>query len=438
MQPNILYIHSHDTGRYSQPYGHAIPTPRLQQLAEQGILFRQAFCAAPTCSPSRAALLTGRWPHCCGMLGLTHRGFGLTDDDYSPHLVNTLKAAGYASALVGVQHVSRVSTSIGYDEVLTVQRDQPHHVAAAAVDYIIRQSTVSPGRPFFLDVGFGETHRGFRAPGPDEDARYTLPPAPLPDTPQTRADMAAFKASARHLDTSIGMVLDALETAGVSENTLVIATTDHGIAFPGMKCNLTDHGIGVMLMIRGPSGFDGGRVVDSLVSQIDIFPTVCEVAGIDRPEWLQGKSLLPLLKEEVEQINDSIFAEINFHAAYDPQRCVRTPRWKYIRRFDDRGTQVVMNCDGSPSKDCWVEQGWRERLVAGEQLYDLVFDPNESCNLVERSEYAPLLENMRQRLARWMEATDDPLLQGPLIPPPGCKLNNPDGLEVEGEPACQW
>ncbi len=77
--PNILYLHSHDTGRYVQPYGHAIPTPNIQRLAEQGVLFRKAFCAAPTCSASRACLLTGQYAHSNGMLGLAHRGFSLRD-----------------------------------------------------------------------------------------------------------------------------------------------------------------------------------------------------------------------------------------------------------------------------------------------------------------------------------------------------------------------
>jgi arylsulfatase A-like enzyme len=97
--PNILYIHSHDTGRYVQPYGHAIPTPHVQQLAEEGILFRQAFCAAPTCSASRAALLTGQYPHSNGMLGLAHRGFSLRN--YHQHMVYTLDQLGYHSILIG-------------------------------------------------------------------------------------------------------------------------------------------------------------------------------------------------------------------------------------------------------------------------------------------------------------------------------------------------
>src|SRR5579884_3672098 len=102
-RPNILYIHSHDTGRYLQPYGHPVPTPNLQKLASEGVLFRQAFSAAPTCSPSRASLLTGQCPHRNGMLGLAHRGFAMTD--YRRHILYTLRDAGYTSVLAGLQHI---------------------------------------------------------------------------------------------------------------------------------------------------------------------------------------------------------------------------------------------------------------------------------------------------------------------------------------------
>src|SRR5579884_4288160 len=104
-RPNILYMHSHDTGRYVQPYGYAIPTPNIQRLAEEGVLFRRAFCTAPTCSPSRASLLTGQYAHCCGMLGLVNRGFELAHPER--HLAHTLRAAGYRTILMGVQHVVR-------------------------------------------------------------------------------------------------------------------------------------------------------------------------------------------------------------------------------------------------------------------------------------------------------------------------------------------
>lgn len=105
MRPNIVYLNSHDTGRYVAPYGHAVATPRIQQLAEEGVLFRRAFSASPTCSPSRAALLTGRYPHEVGMLGLSHRGFSLRDP--REHLCHALRDAGYRTALAGIQHVAR-------------------------------------------------------------------------------------------------------------------------------------------------------------------------------------------------------------------------------------------------------------------------------------------------------------------------------------------
>src|ERR1700683_2943868 len=104
MPPNILYIHSHDTGRYVQPYGHAIPTPNIQWLADQGVMFRNAFCAAPSCSGSRAALLTGSYWHRNGMRGLAPRGFSL--NDYGQHMVRTLSDAGYHAEMIGEQHVS--------------------------------------------------------------------------------------------------------------------------------------------------------------------------------------------------------------------------------------------------------------------------------------------------------------------------------------------
>jgi len=421
-RPNILYIHSHDTGRYVQPYGHAVPTPNIQRLAEGGVLFRQAFCANPTCSPSRASLLTGKWAHSCGMLGLVNRGFSMSD--YSQHIVHTLRdGAGYHSVLGGLQHVAPDPAQIGYDRILEGERS-PEKVVSRTVDFL----KDAPSQPFFLDVGFFVTHREFPEPGPDEDPRYCLLPAPIPDTPENRYDMAAYKASARILDNSIGTVLDALDENGLAENTLVICTTDHGLAFPGMKCNLTDHGIGVMLIMRGPGGFTGGKVCDAMVSHIDVLPTICDLLDIAVPGGVQGSSMMPLIRGEMESIHEEIFAEVNYHAAYEPQRAVRTQRWKYIRRYSDRQKPVLPNCDGGPTKDVWMQHGWQDQYVAPEQLYDLIFDPNETHNLVDDSTVASVLEDMRHRLDQWMDETDDPLLDGPVPPDPGAQLNDPASI----------
>jgi N-sulfoglucosamine sulfohydrolase len=313
---------------------------------------------------------------------------------------------------------------IGYDRILDAQGRGGPARTDAAVDFL----NSSPHEPFFMSVGFSETHRVYLEPGEDEDPRYCQPPAPLPDTPETRYDMASFKATARVLDDCMGRVLDALDHNGLGENTLVICTTDHGIAFPGMKCSLTDHGIGIMLLMRGPSGFQGGVVNDALVSHIDLFPTICDVVGIETPEWVQGTSIMPLVRGEADEVNDAIYADVTYHAAYEPKRCIRTKRFKYIRRFDGRTSPVLPNCDDSVSKDVWMKAGWAQRPPAEESLYDLVFDPNEAHNLVADPRYEGALREMRQRLQAWMEETDDALLKGPIAPPPSTRNNDPNGL----------
>lgn len=426
--PNILYLHSHDTGRYIQPYGHQIPTPNMQLLADQGLLFRQAFSAAPTCSASRASLLTGRWPHSNGMNGLAHRGWALEDN--GQHIVNTLRGAGYWSALVGEQHVSEDPGVLGYDHVVEIDTHHVDEVAPAAVA-LLRDR---PSRPFFLSIGFFETHREFFEPTSVRDALYSLPPENLPDTPQTRREMASYKTSARSLDQGVGAVLNALDEHDLDDDTLVILTTDHGLAFPGAKATLTDRGLGVLLIMRGPGGFHGGRVHDGLVSQIDLYPTICELLGIDRPPWLQGRSLMPLVRRERPDVNDAIFAEMTYHAAYEPQRAIRTKRWKYIRRFDDRALPVLPNIDDGPSKDLLIAHGLADRPVAREALHDLIFDPAEAHNLAADPQYADVVAGLRAQLEAWMRDTADPLVDGPIPPPPGAVLNSQDQRSAADAP----
>jgi arylsulfatase A-like enzyme len=426
-KPNIIYIHSHDTGRYIEPYGHAVPTPNLQKFAEQGVLFRQNFCINPTCSPSRAALLTGSFPHENGMLGLAHRGFSL--HDYGQHLLHTLRKAGYLSIQTGTQHIAMPKDDLqpwqisGYDRHV----GEGHCGRAGAIEILENL----PEEPFFMAVGFGDTHRPF--PPLEEspyDPKYTLPPAPLPDNQETREDMARFKASALILDRKIGDILDALDRSGQADNTLVICTTDHGIPHPRMKCNLEDSGIGVMLLMRGPGGFSGGKVVDSMVSHLDIFPTACDLAGVEQPEWLRGKSLLPLVNREVEHLHDTLFFEVNFHAAYEPLRAARTDRYKYIRRFETREKSVLVNCDKGESKDSWMDHDWQNRRTSQESLFDLCFDPNEMNNLINQPEHQDVLADMRKRLDAWMQETNDPLLKGALQAPEGANINSSDDLGV--------
>ncbi len=425
--PNILYIHSHDTGRYVQPYGFQVPTPNIQLLADQGVLFREAFCAAPTCSGSRASLLTGQYCHNNGMFGLAHRGWAL--NDYRQHLVHPLREAGYRSVLIGEQHISEDPLTIGYDEVIEVDTTAATDVAPIAIEAIS-----SAQEPFFLSVGFFETHRNFSAPTSVRDTLYSLPPQNLPDTEETREDMAAFKASARSLDQGIGAVLHGLHRCGLTESTLILCTTDHGLAFPNAKATLYDRGTGVMMIMRGPGGFTGGKVVDAMVSHLDVYPTLCEVAGVDNPPWVQGTSLLPLVDGRKDSLHDQIFTEMTFHAAYQPQRALRTERWKYIRRFHDHPHPVLANCDDSATKELLLKRGWDRQHIAREQLFDLTLDPNEVHDLSGSPDHATQRETLRRRLEEWMIATEDPLLDGPVDPPAGALVNDISQLSPSDPP----
>ena len=373
-----------------QPYGNAIPTPNIQWLADQGVMFRNAFCAAPSCSGSRAALLTGSYCHNNGMMGLAHRGFSL--HDYDQHIVHTLSEAGYHCELIGEQHVSVDPSILGYDVVHDVADTNVSSVAPAAIE------TLSGGipEPFFLSVGFFETHRSFFAPSSVRDRVYSLPPPFLPDTPEIRQDVAAYKASARSLDQGIGSVLNALHETGLDRNTLVICTTDHGLAFPTAKASLLDRGIGVMLIMRGP-GMPPGVAHDELVSQIDMFPTVCEVAGIDPPPWLAGRSLVATRRRR-RTARHAL-------ARSSPSSPITPPTNPSGRSAPSASSTsgalttipfpVLPNCDDSPSKEAYLARGWAQRAVARESLHDLFFNPGEGRNLIGVADYAPIASELR-------------------------------------------
>ena len=482
---NILYIHSHDTGRYISPYGHKVETPNLQRLAEEGVLFRQAFCGNPTCSASRSVLLTGMYAHSNGMLGLAHRGFAM--NDYNQHLVRLLKKHGYATALSGVQHEAHDEAGddsnadggrhhgkdgsrtagrkaweiIGYDQYLA----EPAKAHLGAADFLAKRT--QGDKPFFLAVGFFETHREFPVEHPAVDARYVAPPAPLPDTSAVREDMARYLEMARTYDQKVGHVLNALDKAGLRESTLVISTTDHGIAFPAMKCNLTDAGIGIMLIMRGPRGFTGGKVIDSMVSHVDVAPTLFEVLGFPREAQFQGVSFLPQVQDAAAGGSPStstgtagtgaasgtqgavpktpgaprtaLFAEVNYHASEEPMRCVRTDRYKYIRRYPihtdaAKDTPVLANCDDSFSKDCWLDAGWEHFRRGREELYDLILDPNERNNLAESTAHGEVRADLRRRLDAWMAETSDPLADRHLPLPEKAIVNAPNARSPKERP----
>ncbi|MFV0240785.1 MAG: sulfatase [Lacrimispora sphenoides] len=432
---NVLYIHTHDSGRVLSPYGYKVPTPNMESFSRTAAVFRNAYCAGPTCSPSRAAMLTSTYPHQNGMLGLAQRGFTM---DYSKHLVHYLNGNGYYTALCGIQHEAGWyldrklgAAEIGYQEELTT--DNSGYSQEELVDWDKENASkacrwlknYNKEQPFFLSYGMYATHRRF----PDKidediDPEYALPPYPIPDTRETRNDFAGYLMSVKCADTCFGQVITCLKEEGLWENTIILFTTDHGLPNPFSKCTLFDSGIGVNLMIRSPGALANGTVADSLVSHMDVFPTLCELLELEKPEYLEGKSLVPLLTGEKEEIRSDVFAEINFHTSYEPARCVRTKRYKYIRYYDTTYLKINQsNIDESMTKDYFLKQDLESQTKYEEALYDLLYDPGERNNLAHNGEYASVLKEMSQRLLVYQEETGDPILKGEITIKPEWKIN---------------
>ena len=446
MRPlNIVYLHTHDLGRYCRPMGYDIPSPNLMRLAEQGTLFRQCFASAPTCAPSRAALVTGQAPHCCGMLGLPTEHLGYRLNDYGCHLAGFLRGHGYQTALAGVQHVARLPFVDPY-QVLPYDRFLNHtptggqlFSSAQTVPAAVAFLGESHEKPFFLSVGLLDPHRNNRGdertfvesqqinePADiDDRARYCRPWPHLPDDPVTRREMANFKIGVELMDSDIGRVLQALDAPALRDNTLVIFTTDHGPGVCEAKATLTDRGTGVVTIIRGPAGdgfadamaFNGGKVVDGMIQHMDFYPTICELIGAEPPRWLQGKSILPLVRGETGQIHEAIFMEQTYHWSTTPRplRAVRTPRYKYIRSYKRDQPRGV---DPGPSQRFWAEHGYHQMRFPDEMLYDLIFDPNEANNLADDPAHAETRDALRATLQDWMRRTNDPLADGQIPAPP--------------------
>jgi len=404
------------------------------RLAKEGTVFRHAYCAAPTCTPSRSALLSGMSPHSCGIFGLTNMGFKWPD--YSKHLVSQLNGLGYETALSGVQH--EYDSKCGDYQKFLFDMHGERNIGNTDWDTLDVESAIAAAeyikapheKPFFLSNGYINTHREFKPHTGEQNPGFLRAPAIFPDIAPVREDMADFVRSVSVVDRCVGIVLDAVAQSGIAEDTFIFFTTDHGVASPRMKCNLYDEGIGVSLIIRAPGGGRAGQTVDALTSHIDLFPTICDYLQIPKPEWLQGNSLEPFLNGRADRVNDEIFSEVTYHAAYEPMRAVRTQRYKYIRRFHDYEFTMPSNVDDSPLKELYKEWGFFSRPQPGEMLFDLYLDPCEREDLAALPEYAGIYSDMKKRLDNWMRRTGDPLLEGRVGPPPTATVCKPGSFSI--------
>lgn len=435
--PNVLLIHAHDLGQYLGCYGVDVETPNVDRLADEGARFENHFVTAPQCSPSRGSLYTGCHPHVNGLMGLAHTEWELDTEQTLPY---RLSQSGYGTHLFGLQHISASPENLGYEQIHTAGRLSPnvspelHSVNRAGDVADIASQYLDSGleSPFFASVGFFEAHRletadvdeaegdvlyGYGDRYDADDPGDVEVPGYLPDKPGIREDLAAMRGMVYELDDALGTILDALETAGLEDETLVLFTTEHGIAFPRAKGTCYDPGIEALLLARYPPVIDGGTVHEELVSNVDVLPTVLELATGDTPDDVDGHSLVPLLDDaKTYSPRRRVFAELTWHDTYAPMRAVRTERFKYIRNFWHNPRVFLPN-------DVYASLAGRE--VRGrygrpsreyEELYDLESDPHETENLAHDEAYAQVRAKLESTLGTWMQETDDPILDGPVLP----------------------
>jgi len=418
-RPNIIVMIADNLGwRDLGCYGEDdVSTPNIDEMAEEGVKFTNAFVTAPSCSPSRASMISGQSPHSVNVLGLTH----LYPHYQMPLAVDTmpecLKKAGYATAINGKWHVSpyRPVSWYGYQKHLGM-------FAIKEADKARKFISENRDRPFFLEMNFMQTHRpAFPniSYAYEQHPEYPVDPEKidvpdywgLPDWPEIRKDVAAYYSQAAFMDQVIGDVMAHLEKEGLSENTLVIFVSDNGPMYPGGIGFCYDFGIGTPLIMRWPAGLDQGREVAGLCSTIDIMPTALSAAGVSVPDEVQGMSLLDAGRGSPGATHDAIFAEMTYHVRYTPMRAIRTQDYKYILNLNDEPVGLDMCKDFD-----WAVRAAKRPDVPGldprppEELFDLRQDPTEKNNLADKPGLADVKEEFKSRLAKWRAETNDPLL----------------------------
>jgi N-sulfoglucosamine sulfohydrolase len=422
--PNILFLTCHDLGRHLHCYGRqTLHSPALDRLAAEGVRFEQAFCTSPGCSPSRGSFATGRFPHANGVMGLVHPPFDWNLHPDELHIAQILGNAGFETHLFGHQHVTTSMPRLGFHHLHGFDEVTGCHEPALGATVSQRVIDFLGGelsdRPLYIEVNLEEPHRPYNQGGawPDDSLGVEVP-GYLPPGPAAQVEMAAFQGALRHGDAGIGRILQALDDAGLTDNTLVVFAADHGIAMPRAKCTLYDPGISIALIMRWPEGeITGGRTIPEMVSGVDILPTILEAANIPIADRIQGRSFLPLLRGAPYVPRTEIYAEKSFHSYYDPMRAIRTEHYKYIRNFET-AFAVEVPADVQPGE---IYRDHVELYVGGThpavELYDLDADPLEMDNLSGSTEYADAEAELSSLLLSWMVETGDPLVHGPIPSP---------------------
>jgi len=421
-KPNILWITLEDTSPRMGCYGDQLArTPNIDRLAQEGTLYREAYCTAGVCAPSRSAVITGMYQTSIG----THHMRTEHTNEFTPELPTPYQAVLPAHVKLipemmrahGYYCSNNFKTDYQFQSPLTAwdengmeahwrtrEQDQPFF---AVFNYILtHESAMWPDSPIARYFGNGQEE----LPLITDPNQVSVPPY-LPDTPKTRTAIAKLYDRVADADAYVGQLLDQLEEDGLADDTVVMLWSDHGEGLPRAKRWTYDAGIRVPLIVRWPGKMDKGQVSDQLVSMIDLGPTTLSLAGVPVPRHLQGQ---PFLGSHAEERQYVFATRDRYDEAYDKVRAVRDNQFKYIR--NDYPNQPYLQWIPFSHDHPALQELWRMRLEGElngdlptlmqdqrppEELYDCLNDPFELNNLADDPMYREHLKRLRKTLEEW-------------------------------------
>ncbi|MGH8550929.1 MAG: sulfatase family protein [Methylococcales bacterium] len=407
-RPNFIFFIAddlswNDLGAFGNKVVH---TPNIDALAESGIRFAKAYLTTSSCSPSRASILTGLYPHNTGAMHLHQAVPG--DKMLFPAL---LKQNGYHTASAGKWHLGSpaqkafdrviiTDSGSGSDNWLDTLRNRP-----ANKPYFMWLASIDPHRPYDVDT-IEKRHNW----------QDIIVPPYLANSKITRLDISYYYDEISRLDDHVGMIIEELKNQGIYENTIVVFMSDNGRPFPRAKTSLYQEGIKIPLIISWPNHVHPKEINDQVVSSIDIAPTVLELSKIAVPPEFQGKSMVKTLFYPNTPVRQYAFSEHNWHGWDAYERSVRNSTMMYVRnvyppyadcRIEDApafGELMRLHLEGKlyeRQELCFLNPRPKE------ELFDLTKDPFQLKNLALLPKYQDRLQQMRNALLEWQKATDD-------------------------------
>ncbi len=407
--PNIVLIIGDDIsvsdfGCYGNK---GIRTPNIDKLAENGLRFTNTYLTTSQCSPTRCSVITGRYPHNTGAPEL-HTPL----PEGQVMFPEILQQNGYHTVASGKFHMGNYAKN-AFDVVNGAG-------VGGEGEWIESLRQRPKDKPFFMWFASYDAHRAWQ-PDPEaepHDPKDVIIPPYMIDTEESRKDMAMYYDEIQRLDRYVGLVVDELKTQGVLDHTLIIFMADNGRPMARSKTRLYDSGIKTPFIVHWPKGLSkSGQVSNSLISVIDIAPTILELAGLESPPTFQGINLLPVLNDPEKSIRDYVFAEHNWHGQIAHERMVRHNDLVYIRNAHPQLPQICGLESQCPQKELremdakgLLTPAQKDPLLEprpAEELYNVNTDPYQLINLVDMPEYSEKLNQLRNIMDQWQEETGD-------------------------------